>query len=735
MDILNKDQLLAMEDKCIQEQPPAAMAACPLKVECRSLCMAMKDGHFDAARAIYVKSVPLPYALAYLCRMPCTEACLRKDLGGAIQMRELEWAAMQYGKPQVRPLRPMRKIGKAAVIGSGPFGLTAASELAKKGFQVTLFEKEGELGGSLLQSDLPREALEADIKQVLSTGLEVRLNEEIQDPNALLDDYKVVVLAQGTVIEGTDPATLLTPVEGLLAGGPFDSLVEAIAAGKRAANTADRWVKKVSITAGREKEMDRTTRLFVETSYFQPQPPVQGRFLSREEAIREAARCIDCQCLECAKGCAFIAHFKRYPKLYLREIYNNLSIAMGNRTSNTLINACAICSQCEVICPYGLDLGEAIQSAREIMVKSKKMPASAFEFAVDDMKQANSDKAFFFRHQPGHETSNYLFFPGCQLGASAPSTVQKTYDYLCQELEGGVAFMQGCCGIMAQWAGQTELFEETKAKLIQAWEILGKPQVITACPTCRKTLEDVFSDQVTDVWTLLLDLPLPALEEALPLTMHDACGARYMEETREAVRTLLAKLGCQVHEPPYTGDRSPCCGYGGLVQFSNADMAKAMTDFCIGDIDETRLTYCMGCRDRFSREGARAVHLLELIFDGKKEDRGAPGYSLRQDNREEVRRRMLTELWGEEEEVEKKMKLTYDEDLAELLDQRLILEADIRQVIEEALEKDCYIVEKKTGLHIAHKQIGHVTYWVYFEPEGQGWRVRRAYSHRMEIRS
>ena len=81
------------------------------------------------------------------------------------------------------------------------------------------------------------------------------------------------------------------------------------------------------------------------------------------------------------------------------------------------------------------------------------------------------------------------------------------------------------------------------------------------------------------------------------------------------------------------------------------------------------------------------------------------------------------------------MKLTYDEDLAELLDQRLILEADIRQVIEEALEKDCYIVEKKTGLHIAHKQIGHVTYWVYFEPEGQGWRVRRAYSHRMEIRS
>ena len=93
MDILNKDELLQMEDLCIQEQPPAAMAACPLRVECRTLCMAMKDGDFDVARAVYTKTVTLPHSLSYLCRMPCQEACLRKDLGGAIEMRGLEWAA------------------------------------------------------------------------------------------------------------------------------------------------------------------------------------------------------------------------------------------------------------------------------------------------------------------------------------------------------------------------------------------------------------------------------------------------------------------------------------------------------------------------------------------------------------------------------------------------------------------------------------------------------------------
>ncbi len=735
MHILDKDQLLAMEDKCIQEQPPAAMAACPLRVDCRGLCQAVRDGNFDVARAIYTRTVPLPHSLSHLCRMPCQEACLRKDLGGALELRPLEWAAMCYGKTQARPLRPRRKIGGAAVIGSGPFGLTVASELAKKGFQVTLYEKEGTAGGSLRKADLPQEALEADLELVKNTGVDFRVNQEIEDPKLLLEENKVVVLANGTPLEGTDPITLLSPVEGLLSGGNYDSLVEAIAAGKRAANTADRWVKQVSITAGREQEMDRTTRLFVETSYFEEEAPVKGRFLSEEEAIREAGRCLDCQCLECAKACAFIAHFKRYPKLYLREIYNNLSIALGNRTANTMINACALCSQCEVICPNGLDLGAAIQSAREIMVKTRKMPASAFEFAVDDMKQANSESSFFFRPQPGTESSRWLFFPGCQLGASAPSTVRKTYDYLCRQLEGGVAFMHGCCGIMAEWAGQTSLFEETREKIREAWETLGRPRVITACPTCRKTLESIFGDQLTDVWTLLLEEGVPKLETPLPLTIHDACGARYMEETREAVRSLLAQLGCEVHEAPYSGDRSPCCGYGGLIQFSNSDLALEMTNFCIGDIDETRLTYCMGCRDRFSKAGARAIHLLELIFDGQGEDRGAPGYSLRQDNRELLRRTMLSELWGEFEEAEDKLKLTYDDDLAEMLDQRLILEEDIRQVIEEALETNCFIEEKKTGLRIAHKRIGNVTYWVYFAPEGEGWRVRRAYSHRMEIRS
>lgn len=731
LNILDQEQLRELEARCIQEQPPAAMAACPLRVECRTLAMAVKDGHFDAARALYTKTVPLPYALSALCKMPCTEACLRKDLGGAIQMRELEWAAMEYGNATPRRIFPQKKSGQAAVIGSGPFGLTAASVLAKKGFNTTVFEREAAPGGGLLRSGLTAERLAKDLALVREAGV-VFQQQHIVDPASLLASYDAVVLATGEVNAG-DPLTLATTTPGMFAGGRFTSLVEAIAAGKRVATSVERYVKNVSLTAGREHDLDRTTNLFVETSYFTDSTPTITHEPTREAASDEAKRCLDCQCMECAKGCAFISEFKRYPKLYLREIYNNLSITQGNHTSNTLINACAICSQCEAICPHGLDLGAAIHSARSIMVATKKMPVSAFEFAVDDMLQANGETSFFYRHQPGHEASRYLFFPGCQLGASAPQTVQNTYAHLCQSLDGGVAFMHGCCGIMADWAGQTALFETTKARLVDAWNQLGRPIVITSCATCQKTFNGLF-DEVTAIWDVLLETGLPATSGATAMTIHDACGARDLAKARGAVRQIAGQLGIDIHEPTYTGDRSPCCGYGGLVQFSNPAMANKMTAFCIDDVDETRLTYCMGCRDRFTKAGARAVHLLELMFPGDDLARAAPGYSLRQDNRARLKQRMLRAWWHEEQETIVKLHLRYDKDLAELLDERLILEDDIRAVIEHALATGQFIEVTSSGLRIAHKKIGHVTYWVYFAPEGDGWLVRRAYSHRMEIR-
>ena len=65
----------------------------------------------------------------------------------------------------------------------------------------------------------------------------------------------------------------------------------------------------------------------------------------------EAKRCLQCECLECVKVCAYLERFGAYPKKYAREIYNNESIVMGTRQANKLINSCSLCGLCEEVCP------------------------------------------------------------------------------------------------------------------------------------------------------------------------------------------------------------------------------------------------------------------------------------------------------------------------------------------------------------------------------------------------
>ena len=162
-----------------------------------------------------------------------------------------------------------------------------------------------------------------------------------------------------------------------------------------------------------------------------------SRGYASEEAVSEAARCLQCECMECVKICEYLAHFKGYPKKYVRQIYNNLSIVMGQRHGNKFINSCSLCGLCKEVCPESLHMGEVCKAARNIMVTQGKMPPSAHEFALQDMEFSNSDKATLVRHQPGMASSKYLFFPGCQLSGSSPDHVKKTYKYLTDRLQGG----------------------------------------------------------------------------------------------------------------------------------------------------------------------------------------------------------------------------------------------------------------------------------------------------------
>ncbi|MDR0596999.1 MAG: NAD(P)-binding protein, partial [Treponema sp.] len=771
---LDQDLLRQVEALCTQEDPPGCQAACPMHLDVRTFVSLIREGRTGEAWKLYAKGIPLAPLAACACDAPCRTACKRAELGGAVETGLLEqFAARTAGVPSEPPFLLPKKNQKAAVIGGGARGLAAANNLARKGYKVTIIEASSRLGGRLLSRGadpragaLIQKALEGEIRTLLKMPVTVEYGRSItldspDGPASLFGEgYDAVYAACSSPLDKlADGATLLTPRPGLLAGRRSgrlkegDSVIYDIFDGVSAAITMDRLFQGVSVDAGREREGSSKSRLFTRLDSVVPSGPVTPKNggYEREEAAIEASRCLQCECNECVKKCAFMQKYKSNPRRYIRMVYNNLSIAMGNHDANGMINECALCSQCGAICPNGLNLADVFLAARRHMVKSGKMPPSAHEFALLDMRYSLSSSFFLCRSQPGFEMPESLFFPGCQLPASEPGLVKRIYADLMARLPGGVGIFLGCCGIMAHWAGDTAAFEEAKARLRSSWEQLGKPRLIAACPTCASTLRDLAGIETADIFGVLDETGIPGKAGGTgseSMVLHHACGARGDSRIKNHVRNLAASLGIKLREG-VPDKQDPCCGYGGLTVFVNADTASALTDCALGqlapeqtvpkqlDRDAPLLTYCINCRDRFRSKGRDTRHLLELLYPASPPGTvsnspwKSPTWSQRQDNRAGLRRGLLKELWGEETEEGETVELILDGELEQKIERTHILKSDIAAVIARAEAEQAKFRNPRNGHFIASGRPANVSFWVEYSPEGGGFRVHNAYCHRM----
>ena len=773
MRLLEQQGLRELEDRCIQEHPPACAAACPVHVDVRGMIAEIAKGDFAAALKILKKAVPFPGIIGRVCDQPCRDVCRRNEAGEAISIAALERTCAELGAAPAEKVAVLPSRGKrTAIVGGGLSGLAAAFHLARKGCTVVIFEAGEHLGGRLWaipEVDLPRRVILKDVSVLENIGVELRLNVSVGGHITLVDlqeEFDAVYLGAGADSQETfglqvdgrgqikvDPATFATSQEGVFAGGSLlrpvytHSPILSIADGRRAAISIDRYLQRVSLSAARHNEGPYRTRLYTSTEGIEPLPAVPmsdpGAGYSREEAVHEAQRCLQCQCLECVKVCEYLAHYQGYPKKYLRQIYNNLSIVQGARHANQLINSCSLCGLCGEVCPTYLDMGTICREARRIMVEQGRMPPSAHDFALSDMLFSNGEKFALVRNPPGTTASEYLFFPGCQLSGSAPERVEETYAYLRDALPGRVGLMLRCCGAPADWAGRVELFQDALTELRAGYIDLGSPCVILACSTCyqmfRMHLPEV---EIVSLWELFDKLGLPDGAARMPpgvVSVHDSCTTRYEPHIHDSVRSVLRQLGWQVEELPLSREMTECCGYGGLMWLANPELARKVVKRRIAESQADYVTYCAMCRDSFASQGKRTLHLLDLIFGGERDaraERKSPGYSLRHENRARLKRRLLKQVWGEEmdgrEEYES-IELEMHEDVQELLEHRLILVEDVQRVIDYAERTGNRFVNLETGHSLACYRPANVTYWVEYTERDGTFVVHRAYSHRMEV--
>src|SRR5208337_2301151 len=87
---MDQEELGKLEARCIQEQPAACAAACPVHVDARAMAAAIAKGDFASAAKIYRKTVPFPGIISRICDQPCKAVCKRGEVGAAVSIRDLE---------------------------------------------------------------------------------------------------------------------------------------------------------------------------------------------------------------------------------------------------------------------------------------------------------------------------------------------------------------------------------------------------------------------------------------------------------------------------------------------------------------------------------------------------------------------------------------------------------------------------------------------------------------------
>ena len=730
--LFTKEELEARESLCVHEQPAYCNAACPLKLDTKAMMAAIAAGDFGKAMQLYEKITPLPSILSAGCEAPCESACKLRELGEGISIRALEAAAVRYGERAKKRGLLRKKTKKAAVFGVDLFSLFLAGELARKMYPVTVYAQFPDRD-AMLSALAPEIAGAAEDLGRLDIKFEWNA-----DPAAAYAEFAMKYDLRCASFEAAeqlypglaiDEAVMVCREHGLITGRTAGVLDAAFGA-KKAVLSADRLAQSLDPGNTRGEEGPVETRLYTNLEGVSPTRRIP--IVDRDTAVTEAQRCIGCRCDECVKGCAFLQHYKKFPRILTREIYNNVSIIMGDHMMNKPINACSLCGQCKALCPNGYDMAEICRLARENMVYTGKMSLAPHEFALMDMVFSNTE-AFLCRPQPGYDKCRYVFFPGCQATAIAPATVRAAYLDLCSRLDGGVALLLGCCGAVCDWAGRYEIYEDTVRFLDEKLGELGNPTVIAGCPTCKKQLS---RHGVTGIWEVLegIGLPEKAKRADKPIAIHDACGARGDHGTQDAIRRIAESLGCTVEETEYDRDKSPCCGYGGLTQFTNREVAKKMTDKCLERSDLPYLSYCMACRDRFAREGRESMHLLELVY-GTSADH-CPDISEKRYNRLSLKNELLSEVWKEEvSAMELGFTIEYTPEATDMMDDRMILKTDVVRVLQSLRETGEAILDEETGLTVTRARLGNVTFWVKFTETGTGYLVHRAYSHRMTIQT
>ena len=263
-----KEQALDEAQRCLNCKNKPCMQGCPVMIHIPDFIKEVAAGNFEAAYQIISQTSSLPAVCGRVCpqEVQCEKYCVRGVKGEPVGIGRLERFVADWHNANVTaaPEKPASNGHKVAVIGSGPSGLTCAGDLAKKGYEVTIFEALHLAGGVLVygipEFRLPKAIVQKEVDGLKALGVTVSTDTvigRVLSIDELLEEYgfEAVFIGSGAGL----PMFMHIPGEnfkGVYSANEFLTRINLMKAYKPGSATPIQHAKKVAVVGGGNVAMD-----------------------------------------------------------------------------------------------------------------------------------------------------------------------------------------------------------------------------------------------------------------------------------------------------------------------------------------------------------------------------------------------------------------------------------------------------------------------------------------------
>ena len=266
----SKDAALDEADRCLNCKNKPCVAGCPVLIDIPAFISKIKEEDFEGAYDIIAKSSSLPAVCGRVCpqEAQCEGRCVRGIKSESVGIGRLERFVADYHNEHCNNkdiiIKPESNGNRVAIIGSGPAGLTCAGDLAKMGYEVTIFEALHLAGGVLVygipEFRLPKDIVQKEIDGLKALGVVIETNIIIGKTNSIdelfEDGYKAVFIGSGAGLPRFMNIDGENNFKGVYSANEFLTRVNLMKAYKDDSDTPVQRAKSVAVVGGGNVAMD-----------------------------------------------------------------------------------------------------------------------------------------------------------------------------------------------------------------------------------------------------------------------------------------------------------------------------------------------------------------------------------------------------------------------------------------------------------------------------------------------